>query len=333
MSERTTETTGAGRAPTPAADAPDAHHAADVTSTPTTDVTTVLPRTEQDPDGADHPGELSAGDWRATAKAVAARVKSDNILLLGAGVAFWALLALIPSLIAAVSIYGLVSDPADVQRQIEDLSTTLPDSASGLLNEQLDSIVNSSSGSLSFGLVFGLAAALFSASGGINQLIAALNVAYGERETRNIAKVRGLSLLLTFGAIVFAAFAISAIAVIPALLARVDLDGVARATMSWLRWPLLLVGFLAALALLYKVGPDRKDPKLSWTSWGAGIATAIWVLGSLLFSFYVSNFGTFNETYGSLAGVIVLMLWLFLSSTIIIIGAVINAELEGHLER
>ena len=328
MSDPTTETSGADRAAVrAAADAPDSP------GTPTTDVTTVLPRSAQDPDGADHPGELSAGHWRATAKAVAARVKADNVVLLGAGVAFWALLALIPTLIAAVSIYGLVSDPADVTRQIEDLSTTLPDSASGLLNEQLDSIVSSSRESLSFGLVFGLAAALFSASGGINQLIAALNVAYGERETRGMVKVRGLSLLLTFGAILFAAFAIGAIAVIPAILANVDLESAADSALSWLRWPLLLIGFLVALALLYKVGPDREDPKLSWTSWGAGIATVVWVLGSLLFSFYVSNFGTFNETYGSLAGVIVLMLWLFLSSTIIIVGAVINAELEGHLER
>lgn len=292
---------------------------------------------EADPEAAlpgdplDHPGELSGQGWRDVAKRVAARIKADNVVLLGAGVAFWALLALFPALIAAVSIYGLVADPADVQAQIEDLSGSLPDSASSLLDDQLDSIVGSSAGSLGFGLVFGLAAALFSASGGINQLIAALNVAYGERETRGMVRVRGLALLLTFGAILFAAFSIAAIAVIPALLANVDLGGAAAGALSWLRWPLLVVGFLVALAVLYKVGPDRDDPKLSWTSWGAAIATVVWVVGSALFSFYVTNFGTFNETYGSLAGVIVLMLWLFLSSTIIIVGAVINAELERRI--
>jgi len=277
---------------------------------------------------AERPTDLSGDDWKDVTKRVVARIKEDQIVLLGAGAAFFGLLSLIPAMIAAVSIYGLVSNPADVQRQINDLTGSLPASAKDLLAEQLDSIVSSSSGSLSIGLVIGLGVALWSASSGISNLIGALNVAYHEPESRGFVKLRGMSLFLTVGAIVFAIAAISAIAVLPALTDGSAIDGGVATAVSVLRWPLLLTGFMAALAVLYKVGPDRQDARISWVSWGAGFATVVWVVASALFSFYVGRFSSYNETYGSLAGVIVLMLWLLLTSVIVIVGAVINAELE-----
>ncbi len=274
------------------------------------------------------PGDLDRDDWKQVAKRVVPRIKGDQVVLLGAGVAFFGLLALIPGLIAAVSIYGLVSDPSDVQRQVENLTDALPAAAREIIEEQLQSIVDSSAANLSLGALFGLLAALWSASSGVSHLIGALNVAYREDEDRGFVKLRGVSLLLTLGGIVFAVFAVGAIAVIPVIVNGTVVDGAVATALQWLRWPLLLLAFMAALALLYKVGPDRENPRVAWASWGAGIATVVWVVGSAGFSFYVSQFGNFNETYGSLAGVIVLMLWLVLTATVVIIGALINAELE-----
>lgn len=277
---------------------------------------------------ASSPGDLPASSWKAVASKVGTRFKEDQVTLLGAGVAFYGLLALIPSLVAAMSIYGLVSDPADVARQVENVAGGLPESARNLLTEQLDAIVTSSSANLSIGAIVGIGLALFSASTGINQLIGALNVAYREQESRGFLKLRALSLLLTVGAVVFAAAAIAAIAVVPALTRGTSVEGAGATAIDWLRWPLLLVGFMVALSVLYKVGPDRQDPRWRWVSWGAGIATVIWVLGSVAFSVYVTNFGSYNETYGSLAGVVVLMLWLLISSIAVLLGAFIDAELE-----
>lgn len=276
----------------------------------------------------DSPSDLTRDDWKQVGTRVVGRVKDDQVVLLGAGVAFFGLLALIPGLIAAVSIYGLVSDPADVQRQVENLTDALPASARDIIQEQLESIVGAGAGNLSLGALFGILAALWSASSGVNHLVGALNVAYRETDGRNFVKRRALSLALTLGGIVFAFFAVGAIAVIPVITDGTVVDGAVATALQWLRWPLLLAAFMAALAVVYKVGPDRENPRFAWTSWGAGFATVVWVVASVGFSFFVAQFGNFNETYGSLAGVIVLMLWLVLTSTIVIVGAVINAELE-----
>lgn len=266
---------------------------------------------------------------RAVAKDVVARVKESELILLAAGVAFFGLLALIPSLIAAVSIYGLVSDPDDVARQVEAMSATLPDSARDLVAEQMDSIASTPSGSLSVSAVISILLALWSASAGVARLIAALNIAYRVPESRGAVKLRGLALAITAGIIVGVVLAIGAIVVVPAVASSAGAEGVGSTLVSWLRWPALLVGFQVGLAVLYRIGPDRPDSRLRWLSWGSGIATVAWVAGSALFSLYVSWFGTFNETYGSLAGVVVMMLWLLLSSLAILVGAAVDAAVEA----
>lgn len=278
----------------------------------------------------DRPSEFGRDDVLAIARRVKDRVRDDQVVVLGAGVAFFGLLALVPGMIAAVSIYGLLSDPADVQRQVEAMSEALPEAARDIIEEQLDSIVAAGATSLSFGALIGVIAALWSASSGVNHLVGALNVAYRETDDRTFVKKRGLALALTLGGVVFVVAAVGLIAVIPVVTRGAALDGAVSGLLNWLRWPLLLLAFMVALAVLYKVGPDRSSPKLRWVSWGAGIATVVWVLGSVGFSIYVSQFGNFNQTYGSLAGVIVLMLWLVLTSTIVIVGAVIDAEMEHH---
>jgi membrane protein len=259
--------------------------------------------------------------------------KADHVSLLAGGVAYAAFLALFPAMIAAVMLYGLVADPADVTRQVEDLAKALPSDAQSLLETQMRGLVEGSSSTLGIGLVIALAAALWAAAGGINGLIEAVNIAYDEVDDRGFLKKRAVALLLTLGGIVFFAVAVTLVAVAPAVFDAIGLGSAGRVVAESLRWIGLVIGVMVALALLYRIAPDRDAPKLRWVSLGAVIATVIWVLASLGFSLYVDNFGKYAKTYGALAGVVVLMLWLYLSAYIVLLGAEINAESEQQTVR
>jgi len=257
---------------------------------------------------------------------------ADNVPMLAGGVAFFAFLAIFPAIIAAITLYGLVADPATVAAQARDLSAALPQSAQPILADQLQSVVSASGGALGFGLVVSLLAAVWSASSGTGNLIKAVNLAYDEDETRGFLKVRGIALLLTLGAIVFVLVTLALVAVVPVVLNALPLGPVGTILAQVLRWVLLVALVVAALAVVYRIAPDRDSPRLSWVTTGSLVATVLWVVGSALFSFYVNNFGSYNKTYGAIAGVVVLMLWLYLTSYIILFGAEINAESERQTE-
>src|SRR3954471_21222218 len=277
---------------------------------------------------ADKPTEVPAKGWWQIFRRGLKEFSSDNMSLIAAGVAFYAFLALVPTLIAAMLIYGLVTDPAEVQQQVGSFSSALPQSAQDLLQQQMTSLAQSSKRGLSIGVIISLLLALWSASGATGNLINAVNTAYDEKETRNFIKKRGLALVLTVAAILFFAIAASLIAVFPAVANAIGLGGFARAGFEALRWVLLLVVIAIALAVLYKVAPNRDDAKVRWVSVGAVVAVVIWIVASLGFSFYVNNFGSYGKTYGSLAGVVVLLLWLWLSVVAVLLGAEVNAEAE-----
>ena len=177
-------------------------------------------------------------------------------------------------------------------------------------------------------MVLGIVLALWSASSGMGHLINAVNTAYDEEEGRGFVRRRGLALLLTLGAIVFSVVAVGLIAVGPAALGLDDLGIVGRILVEVLRWSLLVFGMLAGLAVLYRLAPDRDAPKWRWASPGAIFATVVWIIGSVLFSVYTANFAKYNETYGSMGAVVVVMLWLLLTATVIVLGAELNCELE-----
>ena len=277
---------------------------------------------------AESPAQIPAQGWKQVLLRTKQQIKEDNIPLLAAGVAFYAFLALFPALIAAVTVYGLVADPAQVEEQIATISETLPQDAASLIGTQLRDIATSSSGALGWGLLASLAGALFSASGGVQNLIKAVNIAYDEEETRGFLKLRGLALLLTLGAVVFVVVAVGLIAVLPVVLESAGLGGVATFGVQAVRWLGLVAFVLLALAIVYRYAPDRDNPKFRWVGLGSFVATALWVLGSLAFSLYVSNFGSYGKTYGALAGVVVLLLWMWLTSLIVLVGAEINSETE-----
>jgi membrane protein len=277
---------------------------------------------------AESPSDIPAPGWRSIAKRVMAEIKEDQVQVVAAGLAFFAVLAIFPALIALVSIYGLVADPADVQEQVTSFAEALPSEAAGVVEDQLGTIVESSSGTLGWAAILSIVGALWTASSGVQQLIKSVNNAYDEEETRGFVRLRGLALLLTLGFIVVALVSLGLIVVIPPLLESLSLgEGV-----TWLidigRFVLLAAVVMVVLALIYRVAPDRDDPQWRWVSWGAVIATVIWIVASILFSVFVSRFGSYQETYGALAGVIVLLMWLFISGFIVLLGAEINAEIE-----
>jgi membrane protein len=253
--------------------------------------------------------------------------------MLAGGVAFFAFLAVFPALIAAVTIYGLVADPAQVAAQVESLAGTLPQAAQPLIADQMNAVVASSSGALGVGLVISLLAALWSASSGTGNLIQAVNLAYDEQESRGFLKLRGIALLLTLGAIVFVLVTLALVAVVPPVLDAVGLGVVGTVLAQVVRWVLLVGVVIVALAVVYRMAPDRDAPRFRWVSAGALVAAALWILGSVGFSLYVNNFGSYNKTYGALAGVVVLLLWLYLTSYIVLLGAEINAEAERQTRR
>jgi membrane protein len=277
---------------------------------------------------AERPSEIPPRGWFAVLRRVKAEVKEDNVPLLAAGIAFYAMLAIFPAIIAMVTVYGMVADPAQVESQVGELAKSLPSGADQLLTEQLKSVTSAGRQSLSIGLALSLLGVLWSASGGVQGLVKGLNLVYDERETRGFLKLRGLSLLLTLGAIVVAVTAVALIAVFPGFVDSLGLGRAGELAASIGRWVVLALLVLAALAVVYRYAPDRANPRWRWVSWGAVVALVLWLLGSVGFSWYVDNFGKYNQTYGALAAVIILLLWLFLSAFVVLLGAEFDAETE-----
>jgi len=282
---------------------------------------------------ADVPTEIPARGWKDILTRVHVEVKRDRVTLLSAAVAFHALLALFPALVALVSLYGLIADPSSIDRQVDDWLGTAPREVRELLTSQLRSITENAGAAAGMAIVLGTVVALWSASSGIAHLIEATNIAYDEEETRNFVARRGLALTFTAGAVVFMLLSLVLITVLPALLADTGLGLVGRVLVGVLRWILLIVGMLIALSVLYRYAPDRDHPKWTWTSPGALLATLLWVIASAGFAIYTANFGKYNETYGSLGAVVVLMLWLFFTVLCVVLGAEVNAEMERQTRK
>jgi membrane protein len=286
-----------------------------------------------DPHAADHgreadaPQQIPAKGWKDVLLRVKNEAKQDNLTLLAAGIAFFSLLSLFPAIGALISIYGLVASPEDVARHISELSGTVPQEARTLLDEQLRSVASASEAGLGIGAVVGIVLALWSASSAMKHLMVALSSIYDEEEGRGFVKLRLGAYVMTFAAIVFFAIVITALTAGPTWIASLGND-VLSTVVSILRWPVLVVLFMAGLAVLYRYAPDRDEPKWRWVSWGSGIATGLWILSSVLFSLYANMFGSYNKTYGSVAAVVVTMMWLFITAACVLLGAEINAELE-----
>jgi membrane protein len=274
------------------------------------------------------PTQIPARGWLQVTKRAFKESSADNVGIMAGGISYAGFLALFPALIAGISLFGLVADPATIAQQAEGVLAALPQEAQPLIRDQITSLTQTSGGALSISLVVSILLALWAASGGTSSVMTAINVAYDETESRNFLKLRGTALLLTLGAIIFVLLTLALVAVVPAVLNALNLGTFINIIVQVIRWVLLVALIVVALAVVYRVAPDRDSPQFKWTSVGALVAAALWVLGSLAFSLYVNNFGSYNKTYGALAGVVILLLWLYLTSYIVLLGAEINAESE-----
>ena len=266
------------------------------------------------------PRRTALGAWK--------QASAKQAPLLAAGVAFYGFLSLFPAMISAVLAYGLIADPLTVARQTDRIAETLPADAASLITDQMEALTTTERSSLGIGLVVALTLALYGASGGVGNLITAVNTMFGFEETRGFLKRKLLAFGLTLGAIVFLAITIGLVAVTPAVLdAVVDVPGV-RAALEAGRWLLLLGALVLSIGVLLRIAPDRPGDPPRLVGKGVLIASAMWVLVSVGFSLYVDNFGSYGETYGALAGVVVLQLWLWIGIYALLLGAAIEAVRE-----
>jgi membrane protein len=282
---------------------------------------------------ADRPSAMPAAGWRDILWRVWSQIGEDNVSIVAAGVAFYVMLALFPAITAFVSLFGLIADPGQVQEQFETLRGVIPDDAWSILNDQLIAVASAQTRNLGISALVGLVVALWSAGAGVRAMMTALNIAYHEREKRSFLRFYTTAFLFTIGIALLGIVSLGVIVIVPVLLNLVELGGIAQVLVRLLPW-LVLAGFVAvALGVLYRYGASRNEPKTRWVSWGAILATVLWIGASLLFSIYVSNFGSYNETYGALAAVMILLLWLWISAFIVLLGAELNAEMEHQTER
>lgn len=277
---------------------------------------------------ATSPARIPAKGWWSVIKRVVSEVSADRIMLTAAGVTFYLLLALFPALTAFVSIYGFVSDPATVAQHLTLLDGVLPSGGVELIETQLQSLARQDPSALSFGFVFGLLVALWSANSGMKSIFDAMNVVYEEDEKRGFIKYNLMSLGFTLAALVAAMFFITLIGIVPAVLAFLYLEGMTEFLIRFSRWPLMLFAVAFAFSVIYRWGPSRRKAKWRWVSWGSGFAAIAWLLVSIGFSWYLENFANYNATYGSLGAVIGFMIWTWISVIILLVGAELNAELE-----
>lgn len=271
--------------------------------------------------------------WRSVLVRTYNETNKDNIGLLAAGVAFYAFLALVPLMAAFVMIYGLFADPHNVVENVHALMTTIPREAAKLIGDQLMALVKTSDDKKGIGLIIALALAVFGARSGAGAIVTALNIAYEEREQRNIFQINLLSLAITIIAVAIVLAAIAAIAALAAVEALLPVvpDWLVLAGTLLTYVILLLVGATGAAAL-YRFGPCRAHARWRWLTPGSALASLLWLLFTFLFGVYVANFAHYNTTYGSLGAVVVLLTWLYWSAYVLLLGAELNAELEHQTE-
>lgn len=283
-----------------------------------------------DPHGreAERPADIPGRGWRDILLRLKQQIADDNVFFIAAGVAFYAFLAIFPGIAAMVSLVGLIADPADVEDWIGAASAVLPPDALALIRDQVHTIVSTPNERLGWSLVISIALALWSATAGVKAIMTALNIAYEEREQRGFIKYYATALLLTVGAVVFALVALALVAAFPPLLKQLALPSALEKLLGFGLWFIVGGAFIVALAVLYRYAPSRAKPQWRWVSWGAVVATVLWLTGSIVFSLYVANFGDYNETYGALAAIVILLTWFYLTALVVLIGAELNAEME-----
>ena len=283
-----------------------------------------------DPYGRDatRPYHIPLKGWWQVAQRVWSESNRDNLSVVAAGCAFFALAAIFPALSALIALYGLTADPATVEQHFRILSSVLPPQAYDIVIEQIHRLSDASGRTLGWSLALSLVLALWSANAGTQAMMAALNIAYEEPERRSLFQYYLNAFTFTIIGILGGVVMLLAIVYVPILFTFTGYSQAFELVVSVLRWPFLALFGLFMLAVLYRYGACRRSAKWHWVSVGSLFAMVVWLIASAAFSLYVSNFATYDKLYGSLGAVIILLFWLYISFYIILIGAEINAELE-----
>jgi len=255
-------------------------------------------------------------------------ISDDRITLIAAGATYYLLLALFPTTVAFVSLYGLFTDPSTVYKHLGMLAGILPSGGMSILTEQLTRLTEQGPTTLGWGLVLSLALAFWSSSSGIKTLFEAMNIAYDEREKRSFLQLNLLAILFTIGGVIAAIAMVGVVVIMPALLGSVGLSTGFEWLVQGLGYLLVLIVLFAGIAALYRLGPSRKQAKWRWLTPGAVLAVVVIIAASLLFSWYSANFANYEKTYGSLGALIGFLTWIWISITVVLVGAELNSEIE-----
>ncbi|MFW8594448.1 YihY/virulence factor BrkB family protein [Cribrihabitans neustonicus] len=279
---------------------------------------------------AEAPQQIPPKGWKDIALRVKDEITSDHVSLIAAGVAFYGLLALFPAITALLAIGGLLIEPQQIVDQISKLSGLVPQEVMTIITDQATAVAGSREGGLGLTAVVGILIAIYSASKGMNSLIEGMNVAYDEDEKRGFFMKTFVTLALTLFLIIGLLFGLVATIAVPSALALLDAGPVVETLGTLAVWAVLVVMTMAGLAVLYRYGPSRDKPEFQWVSVGAIAACVLWIIGSAGFAFYVANFGSYNESFGTLAGAVVLLMWFWISAFIVLLGAELNSEMEAQ---
>jgi membrane protein len=287
------------------------------------------PSPDGEPAGAGMPPpEIPERGWKDILWRVYDGVTEARIFLIAAGVTFYLILGLFPGIAALVSIYRLFVDPQTMINHLDIVASVAPGGAVDVLREQLTRLGQQTNTTLGVSFLTSLAVSLWTATSGIKAIFDGLNVAYGETEKRGPVKLSAITLMFTVWAMVFVLLSLGAVVALPVALSYVPLPGLTSVALSIARWPILFVMVTLVLSVLYRYGPSRTEPKWRWISWGGLSATVLWIAVSILFSWYVAHFGSYNKTYGSLGAIIGFMTWIWLSVIAVLLGGQLNAEIE-----
>ncbi len=282
---------------------------------------------------AETPSQIQLRNWTDILRQAGQNAYKKDLSLVAGGVAYYLLLALFPALAALISLYCLVANPADVMKHVQSLSAMLPASTVKLIGVALSQLVSASSKSLGLGALIGMVIALWSVLNGMTGMMTAITIAYAQPERWGFFRFYATGVLLSLVVIVGGLIALVLIAGLPMVLSGESADGPARWIGFVVEWPFLIVFAMGLVALIYRYGPDREEPRWKWASPGVITATILWVVGSGLFSFYVYHFNSYNKTYGSLGVLLVLLTWLWLSVFVVLLGAEINGEVERRAKQ
>jgi membrane protein len=273
------------------------------------------------------PTDIQRAGWKDIAWRTVREVQADDLATVARSIAFSGMLALFPALGAFVSIYGLFADVQTAREHLSSLTGIVPAGAMTLIGDNMVRLAAASEANLSFAFVFGVVLSLWSANSGMKALFKGLNIAYEEEEKRNFVRLNLASLAFTVGTVLLLSLAMAALVALPVALEFLRVDA-AVIGLSYLRWPALLLLVSLFLSLLYRYGPSRRKPKWRWTTPGGAVAALLWMGGSALFSWYLTRFADYDATYGSLGAVFGFMMWLWLSTVVVLVGAELNAEIE-----